>query len=141
MDRLTHRLEEETQSQLGLQQVSEDCLAQLRGEVDGLRAEQERAEQQKELLDRTGEEQRAEIVRLRLAVSELELERENLLFQSSSHEGTVGSLKSQVWLPSHTPSSPVKPHPYLPHLPLRHSLDLTLLSLSNLPLMQLLFPS
>lgn len=97
---LRGQLEVESERRSSQQQESEGRLGQLREELDGLRGEQEKAGQQKELLESVGEEQRAELVRLRLAVSELELERESLLFQSSSHEGTIGSLKSQVQLPS-----------------------------------------
>ena len=47
-------------------------------------------------MEKNSEEQRAELTKLRLAVSELELMKESLLFQTSSHEGTISSLKSQV---------------------------------------------
>ncbi len=97
VERLRSQLDSESQRHSGLRLESENHFGQLRGELDGLRAEQETAEQQREHLERIVEEQRAELVRLRLAVSELELHKESLLFQSSSHEGTIGSLKSQVW--------------------------------------------
>jgi len=66
------------------------------GELDTLRVNHDCTEQQREMAEKTLEEQRAELVKLRLALSELELLKESLLFQASSHEGTISSLKSQV---------------------------------------------
>ena len=79
-----------------VRQESEGKLGQLEEEASAARLDHARAEHQRELLEKTAEDQRAELVRLRLSVSELELQRESLQFQSSSHEGTITSLKSQV---------------------------------------------
>ena len=61
-----------------------------------LKVDRDHSEHQLQLVEKNSEEQRAELAKLRLAVSELELMKESLLFQASSHEGTIGSLKSQV---------------------------------------------
>ena len=89
-------LDAELQCAAVLRQESEGKLGQLEEEVAGVRLDHTRAEHQRELLEKTAEEQRAELVRLRLSISELELQRESLQFQTSSHEGTISSLKSQV---------------------------------------------
>ena len=91
-----HELDGGTRRYTELQKQLEDRVAQLQEELDGLRADHAHAEHQRELLEGTSEEQRAELIQLRLAISELELQKESLLFQGSSHEGTISSLKSQV---------------------------------------------
>lgn len=75
---------------------SEEKLQQLQTNIEDLQSDLSRVEGQKEILEKTSEEQRAELVRLRLAVSDLELLKESLLFQSSTKEGTINSLESQV---------------------------------------------
>lgn len=65
-------------------------------ELDVLKVNHDHSEHQRQLVEKNSEEQRAELAKLRLAVSELELLKESLLFQTSSHEGTISSLKSQV---------------------------------------------
>ena len=91
-----HELDLSTKRYSELCQESDDRIKYLEEELDGFRADHARVEQQCRLLETTSEEQRAEIVRLRLSVSELELQRESMLFQSSTHEGTISSMKSQV---------------------------------------------
>ena len=94
----THKQLESDADQFSLfQQKSCEQLEQLQSDVDALHSELKCHGKEKELLEQNCEQQRAELVRLRLAVSELELQKESLLFQSSSSDGTISSLKSQVW--------------------------------------------
>ncbi len=67
-----------------------------REEVGGLRSSLEASQSERELLEQTVSEQRDELVELRLKVSDLELHRESLLFQSNTNEATITSLRSQV---------------------------------------------
>lgn len=78
------------------QQQSSEQLEKLQSDVEALHADLICHTKEKELLERTSNEQRAELVRLRLAVSELELREKNLLFQTSNSDGTIGSLQTQV---------------------------------------------
>ena len=78
------------------QQQSCDQLEKLQSDVEALHSELKCHEREKHLLEQNSEEQRAELVRLRLSVSELELQKESLIFQSSNNDGTISSLKSQV---------------------------------------------
>ena len=79
-----------------LKRTSEEQLDQFQTNIEDLQSDLSRVMEQRELLENASEEQRAELVRLRLAVSDLELLKESLLFQSSTKEGTIGSLESQV---------------------------------------------
>ena len=89
-------LESEVDQFSVFQEQSSEQLGRLQADLEGLHSELKSHIKEKELLEQTGEEQRAELVRLRLAVSELELQKEELLFQSTSNDGTICSLKSQV---------------------------------------------
>jgi len=76
-----HELDMGAEKYSDLQKKTEDQLHQLQGELDTLRVNHDCTEQQRELAEKTLEEQRAELVKLRLALSELELLKESLLFQ------------------------------------------------------------
>ena len=84
-----------------LAQSSESTLQGVRQEMGGLKATLDRSQAQNDLLEKTVEEQRTELVELRLKVSDLELHKESLLFQSSTNESTIASLRGQVGLRSH----------------------------------------
>ena len=93
-----HQLDSEVDQNSLFQQRSCEQLEKLQSDVEALHSELTCHTKEKELLEQTAEEQRAELVRLRLAISELELQKESLLFQSSSSDSTISSLKSQVRL-------------------------------------------
>lgn len=65
-------------------------------EVGGLQEALEAGQTEREELERTNEEQETELVKLRLKMSDLELHKESLLFQSATNERTIASLQSQV---------------------------------------------
>lgn len=95
-----HQLDSEVDQYSLFQQRSSEQLEKFQSDVEALHSELNCHTREKELLEQTAEEQRAELVRLRLAVSELELQKESLLFQTSSSDSTIGSLKSQVCIHS-----------------------------------------
>ena len=98
LDGAHHQMESDVDQFSVFQQQSSEQLERLQADVDALHSELKTHGREKELLEQTSEEQRAELVRLRLAVSELELQKESLLFQSSSNDSTISSLQSQVSL-------------------------------------------
>ncbi len=67
-----------------------------REDIGGLRSSLEASQSERELLEQTVSEQRDELVELRSKVSDLALHRESLLFQSTTNEATITSLRSQV---------------------------------------------
>ena len=79
-----------------LAQSSEATLQGVRQEVGSLQSTLDRSQAQNDLLEKTIEEQRTELMELRLKVSDLELHKESLLFQSSTNESTIASLRGQV---------------------------------------------
>ncbi len=96
LEGVRHQLESDADQYSLFKQRSCEELEKLQSDVEGLLSELTCHTKEKNLLEQTAEEQRAELVRLRLAISELELQKESLLFQTSSSDSTISSLQSQV---------------------------------------------
>ena len=91
-----HQLDFDADQHSLFQQRSCEQLEKFQSDVEALHSELTCHAKEKDLLEQTAEEQRAELVRLRLTISELELQKESLLFQTSSSDSTISSLQSQV---------------------------------------------
>ncbi len=64
--------------------------------MGGLRGALEAVQTEREQLERANEEQSEDLVELRLTISDLELHKESLMFQSATNESTIVSLQNQV---------------------------------------------
>ena len=103
-------LSSERAQHVSLQRTTDSAIQAMRDEIELFKVEQSRGKAHQDILERTVDEQRSEMVELRLAMSALELQKESLLFQSSTNEGTIGSLKSQVGVTTHTPHTHTHTH-------------------------------
>lgn len=83
-------------SQCSLLQDKQHHYQVLDQQLSSAQSRQTHLERENAHLNRTCEEQRAEMVKLRLSLSDLELQKENLDFKLSTGDKTIHSLKSQV---------------------------------------------